>query len=266
MTETTTHSPQETFGRRLEGKRILITGTGGGQGAAAQRLFCQHGAHVIGCDVTPGAAAATAAELSEQGFHAEGHDVDLADPQAAKTWVETSIETLGGIDVLYNNASAPAIAPFHEMTLDQWRFTMVNELEILFTVTSAAWPQLMKTGGSVLNASSGNASMGVAPMGFAAHAAAKAGVLGLTRQLAAEGAQYGIRVNAVTPGFVESPGTSGMPQEIKDYFSQRINLLPGAIQPVDIAYCALFLASDESRMVSGSEYIVDSGTNGARPA
>lgn len=266
MTEAKTPSPQETMGRRLEGKRILITGTGGGQGAAAQRLFCQHGAHVIGCDVTPGGAAASAAELSVQGFHAEGHDVDLADPKAAKTWVETSIETLGGIDVLYNNASAPAIAPFHEMTLEQWRFTMVNELEILFTVTSAAWPHLMEAGGSVINACSGNASMGVAPMGFAAHAAAKAGVLGLTRQLAAEGAEYGIRVNAVTPGFVESPGTSGMPQEIKNYFSERINVLPGAIQPIDIAYCALFLASDESRMVSGSEYIVDSGTNGARPA
>jgi NAD(P)-dependent dehydrogenase (short-subunit alcohol dehydrogenase family) len=72
-----------THNGRLAGKRVLITGTGGGQGAVAQELFCNHGAYVIGCDVRPGAAAATAAALSAQGLSAEGHDVDLADPNAA---------------------------------------------------------------------------------------------------------------------------------------------------------------------------------------
>src|SRR3982751_5668771 len=82
-----------THNGRLAGKRVLITGTGGGQGAVAQELFCNHGAYVIGCDVRPGAAAATAAALSAQGLSAEGHDVDLADPNAAGEWGNNSIST-----------------------------------------------------------------------------------------------------------------------------------------------------------------------------
>jgi meso-butanediol dehydrogenase/(S,S)-butanediol dehydrogenase/diacetyl reductase len=251
---------------RLEGKRVLITGTGGGQGAAAQELFCKHGARVVGCDLRPSAAAATAAALSAQGLWAEGHQVDLSNPDAAREWVQNSIGALGGIDVLYNNASAPAIVPFGEMTLDHWRFTMVNELEIVFTVTSAAWPSLIEGGASVVNTSSGTASMGIAPIGFAAHATAKAGVLGLTRQLAAEGAAHGVRVNAISPGFVDTPATRDMPQEAKDYITRSIYLMDGLIESVDIAYCALYLASDESRYVTGADFVVDAGSAAGRPA
>jgi NAD(P)-dependent dehydrogenase (short-subunit alcohol dehydrogenase family) len=223
---------------RLAGKRVLITGTGGGQGAAAQELFCQHGARVVGCDLRPGAA-------------------DVGASGGA---------TLGGIDVLYNNASAPAIAPFGEMTLEQWRFTLVNELEIVFTVTSAAWPPLIEAGGSIINTASGTASMGIAPIGFAAHAAAKAGVLGFTRQLAAEGAAHGVRANAISPGFVDTPATRDMPQKAKDYILRSIYLMDGLIESIDIAYCALYLASDESRYVTGAEFVVDAGSAGGRPA
>jgi len=199
MAVRTIRSPAASREGRLAGKRVLIIGTGGGQGAAAQELFCQHGARVVGCDLRPGAAAATAAALSAQGLSAEGHEVDLSDSDSARDWVEASIATLGGIDVLYNNASAPAVAPFAELTLDQWQFTLVNELEIVFTVTSAAWPSLIEGGGSVINTSSSNGSFGI-PLGFTAHGAAKAGVLGLTRQLATEGARYRVRVNAISPG------------------------------------------------------------------
>jgi meso-butanediol dehydrogenase / (S,S)-butanediol dehydrogenase / diacetyl reductase len=251
---------------RLAGKRVLITGTGGGQGAVAQELFCNHGAHVIGCDVRPGAAAATAAALSAQGLSAEGHDVDLADPTAARAWVEDSISTLGGIDVLYNNASAAAVAPFSEMTLDQWRFTLSNELEIVFTVTSAAWPALLENGGSVINIASSVGSIGLQAFGFAAHGAAKGGVLALTRQLAAEGAPQRVRVNAITPGFIATPGTSAVPQAARDFVTRWVNLLDGAIEPIDVAYCALFLASDESRFVTGADFAVDAGSTAGRPA
>jgi NAD(P)-dependent dehydrogenase (short-subunit alcohol dehydrogenase family) len=251
---------------RLTGKRILITGTGGGQGAVAQELFCQHGARVVGCDLRPDAAASTAASLTAQGLWAEGHTVDLSVPDAARDWVEKAVATLGGIDVLYNNASAPAIAPFDEMTLDQWRFTLVNELEIVFTVTSTAWPWLIDGGASVINTSSGTASMGIAAVGFAAHAAAKAGVLGLTRQLAAEGAPHRVRVNAISPGFVATPATRDMPQEAKDYILRSVYLMDGLIEAIDVAYCALYLASDESRFVTGADFVVDAGSAAGRPA
>jgi len=251
---------------RLAGKRVLITGTGGGQGAVAQELFCNHGAQLIGCDVRPGAAAATAAALSAQGLSAEGHDVDLADPSAAREWVEKSISTLGGIDVLYNNASAAAVAPFGEMTLDQWRFTLANELEIVFTVTQAAWPALIENGGSIINIASSVGSIGLQAFGFAAHGAAKGGVLALTRQLAAEGAPHRVRVNAITPGFIATPGTSAIPEAAREFVSRWVNLLDDPIEPIDVAYCALFLASDESRFVTGADFAVDAGSTAGRPA
>src|SRR5947209_15880996 len=90
---------------RLAGKRVLLTGTAGGQGAAAQRLFAEHGARIIGCDVQPGASEATADELRAEGFDVEGWQVDLSDPDAARAWVESAAEKLDGIDVLYNNAA-----------------------------------------------------------------------------------------------------------------------------------------------------------------
>lgn len=266
MADQTTPSNSSSNNGRLTGKRVLITGTGGGQGAVAQELFCHHGAHVIGCDLRPGAAAATAAALSAQGLSAEGHDVDLSDPAAAREWVEDSISTLGGIDVLYNNASAAAIAPFSEMTLDQWRFTLTNELEILFTVTSAAWPSLVENRGSVINTASNFGSFGIAAFGSAAHAAAKGGVLALTRQLAAEGAAHRVRVNAISPGFIVTPATSAVPQELKDYVAKSVHLLDDPLEPIDIAYCALYLASDESRRVTGADFVVDAGANAGRPA
>jgi NAD(P)-dependent dehydrogenase (short-subunit alcohol dehydrogenase family) len=152
------------------------------------------------------------------------------------------------------------------MKLDQWRFTLVNELEILFTVTSAAWRSLIDGGASVINTSSGTASMGFAQLGFAAHAAAKAGVLALTRQLAAEGAKHRVRVNAISPGFVDTPATRDMPQEHRDYILKSVYLLDGLIESIDIAYCALYLASDESRYVTGADFVVDAGSAAGRPA
>jgi len=265
MTELISLSTSVAQNGRLAGKRVLITGTGGGQGAAAQELFCKHGARVIGCDVRPGTAAETAAALSAQGLSAEGHDVDLSDPAAARAWVENSIATLGGIDVLYNNAAAAAVAPFGEMTLDQWRFTLTNELDILFTVTSAAWPALTENGGSVINTASNLGSMGLATLGFAAHSTSKGGVLALTRQLAAEGAAHRVRVNSISPSFIETPGTSMVPQAVKDYFAKSLNLMGELVEPIDVAYCALYLASDESRFVTGADFAIDAGASGGRP-
>jgi NAD(P)-dependent dehydrogenase (short-subunit alcohol dehydrogenase family) len=261
MTERISLSTSVAENGRLAGKRVLITGTGGGQGEVAQELFCKHGARVIGCDIQPGAAAKTAAALSAQGLSAEGHEVDLADPAAARAWVENSIATLGGIDVLYNNAASAAFAPFGEMTLDQWRYTVTNELETLFTVTSAAWPALIKNGGSIINTASGLASFGLATLGFAAHSAAKGGVLALTRQLAAEGAAHQVRVNAISPSFIEVPGTAMVPQAAKDYFRKSVNLMGELCEPIDVAYCALYLASDESRFVTGADFAVDAGAS-----
>jgi len=244
---------------RLAGKRVLITGTGGGQGAAAQELFCAHGATVLGCDARAGSAEAHAEALRARGLDAAGATVDLSDPDAARAWVEEGVARLGGLDVLYNNAGAPRLAPFGEMTLADWRATIANELDIVFHVTAPAWRHLCDGGGSVINVGSVVADTGVGRLGHAAHCAAKGGVVALTRQLAAEGAPHRVRVNCVSPGFIATPGTAAVPAEIRDWVVGSLHMLHRAGTPADVVALALYLASDESGFVTGVNVPVDGG-------
>jgi meso-butanediol dehydrogenase/(S,S)-butanediol dehydrogenase/diacetyl reductase len=244
---------------RLAGKRVLITGTAGGQGAAAQRLFAEEGAMVAGCDVQAGAAERTAAELREEGFDVTGDPVDLADPDAARAWVESSAARLGGIDVLYNNAAGFGFAPFAEMDLELWRHVMRVELDIVFHTTQPAWRHLCERGGSVINTASYSALRGIEPLGAVAHAAAKGGVVAMTRSLATEGAKHGVRANAISPGFVASPATDAAVDDAARAWQLSKHLIQRAGECSDVAYCALYLASDESAWVTGQNFSVDGG-------
>ena len=121
---------------RLEGKVALITGTAGGQGAAAARLFAAEGASVVGCDLDADRALAVVAEVRAGGGVMDAMaPVDLADPDGAAAWVADAVALHGRIDVLYNNASKPWVGPFEDMTWDDWRSTIHNELDLIFTVT-----------------------------------------------------------------------------------------------------------------------------------
>lgn len=244
---------------RLAGKRVMITGTGGGQGAAAQDLFAREGARVIGCDLKPSAAEETAAALVDEGFDVGGRTVDLTDFDAANDWVEWGAETLGGVDVLYNNAAGFAFAPFSEMTLEQWRHSIQSELDILFYVTRPAWRHLLDGGGSVINTASVAGLRGVAKLGQVAHGTTKAGVIGFTRSLAAEGAPSGVRANAISPGFVVSPASDSEIDDAARKYMLDMHLLDRAGEGIDIARMALFLASDEASWVTGQNYAVDGG-------
>lgn len=259
MTVETTTTLRTTATGRLAGKRVLLTGTAGGQGAAAQRLFAEHGARIAGCDVQPGAAEATADELRAEGFDVAGREVDLSDPDAAREWVESAAEQLGGIDVLYNNAAGFGFAPFADMTLDLWRHVMRVELDIIFHTTQPAWRFLCASAGVVINTASYSALRGIEPLGQAAHAAAKGGVVAFTRTLATEGAKDGVRANSISPGFVSSPATdaavdaAGRAWQLSKHLIQR----PGT--GTDVAYLALYLASDESSWVTGQNFSIDGG-------
>ena len=159
---------------RLDGKVVLITGTAGGQGAAAARLFAQEGASVYGCDLDAERSEAVAHEIRAAGGEMQSTaPVDLADPVAAAEWVDGVAKLAGGIDVLYNNASAPRVGPFTEMSWDDWRFTLHNELDLIFTVTKAAWPHLIARGGGVvINTASVSAHRGATFIEQSGHGAA----------------------------------------------------------------------------------------------
>ena len=245
---------------RLEGKRVLITGTAGGQGEAAQAMFAREGARIIGCDVQEGAAEKTADALRADGHDVTGFTVDLADAEAAARWVDESAERLGGIDVLYNNAAGAGFAPFAEMSLELWRHVIRVELDIVFHTTQPAWRHLRATGNSsIINTASMSGLRGIAPLGQAAHSAAKGGVIALTRTLAAEGAPDGIRANTISPGFVKSPATDKFVDDELRAFQMGMHLIRRPGLGEDIAPLAVYLASDESVWVTGQNYSIDGG-------
>ncbi|QII00323.1 SDR family oxidoreductase [Rhodococcoides fascians A21d2] len=245
---------------RLTGKRVLITGTAGGQGAAAQELFAREGATVVGCDLHAGTAEASAALLRDRGYDVHGYDVDLSDPDSAREWIEAGTVRLGGIDVLYNNAAGFGFAPFSDMTIDLFRHVLKVELELVFNTISPTWKILTEAGaGSIINTASYSALRGIAPLGQVAHSAAKGAIISMTKSLAAEGASYGIRVNAISPGFVKSPATDAAVDEAGRNWQLNNHLIQRPGLGDDIAYMALFLASDESSWITGQNYSVDGG-------
>lgn len=254
----------ETPSGRLAGKRVLITGTAGGQGAAAQRAFCEAGASVVGCDISPGGAEKVAAELAAEGYTAHGRAADLSDPAAAREWVEWGVETLGGLDVLYNNAGSAEFAPFAEMTREVWDHTIRHELDIVFDVTVAAWKHLSEGGGSVINVSSVCGLIADGTLAQSAHAAAKAGVISLTRQLAAEGGPLGIRVNCISPGVIMTPALEDQSPAMLRHFTD-CTFLGRLGTPAEIVPAAIYFASDESSFATGANLVIDGGWSAGTP-
>jgi len=166
---------------------------------------------------------------------------------------------MGGLDVLYNNAAGAGFAPFKNMSFALWRHVMNVELDLVFHTTSAAWPLLLESGGSLINVGSYSALRGIEPLAQVAHATAKGGIISMTRALAAEGASRGVRANSISPGFVSTPATDKAVDDAGKDWQVNNALIRRAGKPEDIAYMALFLASDESSWITGQNYVVDGG-------
>ena len=249
---------------RLDGKVALITGTARGIGQAAAMMFAAEGAKVVGCDLDPERSAQTVKQVREQGGEMVAMaPVDLGDPDAATAWVDEAAAVYGGVDVLYNNASAIRFGPIDQLSVADWRFTVRNELDLVFHATRAAWPHLIaRGGGSIINMASIAATRGAWFMPQNAHGATKGGVLGLTYQLVVEGGPHRIRVNAISPSLTITPETEHLLTDPDSPFSLADSRIPlGRVgYPDDVARVALFLASDDSAYVSGANIPVDGGT------
>jgi len=248
---------------RLDGKRALISGTGGGIGRAAALLFAREGAHVVGCDLNPATSEETVKLARDGGGRMDAvAPADLATEDGARRWVGAAADLAGGVDILVNNASAIRFGPIATLSFADWSFTIRHELDIVFLCTQAAWPHLVAAGGgSIVNVASISASRGAFFMPQNAHGAAKGGVLALTYQLVIEGGPHGIRVNAVSPAMTETPHTSPLlrdPEGPATSIAARVPLGRWG-QPEDVARAILFLASDEASHVSGANIPVDGG-------
>jgi meso-butanediol dehydrogenase / (S,S)-butanediol dehydrogenase / diacetyl reductase len=248
-----------TMAGKFEGKVALITGTGGGQGRAAALAFAAEGAAIVGCDVKEEGNAETVELVTKAGGQMTGMaPVDLGDPAQAERWVEDAVAAAGRVDILYNNASAARFGGIEQLSIEDWDFTMRNEIDLVFYVSKFAWPYLKREGGVVINTAS-VAGHGAGGDGIA-HSVTKRAVIAMSHCLADSGAPYGIRVVSISPGPIVTPGTDeifAMPG-MKDVMlaSLRIKRLG---QPEDIARMAVFLASDDAEWVTGIDVRVDGG-------
>lgn len=251
---------------RLEGKVALITGASSGQGRETALLFARAGAVVIGCGIDQPGLDETVAFARREGMSVQMDFVDAADLDAVRAWVEKVVRDHGGIDILYNNAAFAHFAPLAEMTVAQWRETLRLELDIVFIPTQVAWPHLVaRGGGSIINIASVSGMRGTDAVGgfsAVAHAAGKGGVIGLTNQLAVEGAPHWIRVNTISPSTIVTPAAQAFvdADPIFKRFFEGISALPRVGWPVDVAYAGVFLASDEANYITGANITVDGGS------
>ena len=255
--------------RRLEGKVVLITGTGQGTGRAAALLFAAEGAQVVGCDLDASAAQETVRSVRDTGGRMDStHPLDLTDEASVQAWVRQAVERHGGIDVLYTNAGATRFAPIPQTTFEDWSFVLRNELDLVFLPVRAVWePLRARGGGSILLVGSTAGLTGSTTNTRLAHTASKGGVIAMTRQIAAEGAPHGIRANCVSPGMIRTAGSEGnllAPSHPMRSIASSIPL--GRLgTPDDVARCALFLVSDEAAYVTGANLVVDGGWSSVLP-
>jgi NAD(P)-dependent dehydrogenase (short-subunit alcohol dehydrogenase family) len=248
--------------QRLAGKIVFITGIGGGMGRQAALTFAREGAKVVGCDLFEEPANETVEMVRKAGGEISNiAPVNLSDAEATKHWVEAALKVYGGCDILYNNASTPKFGEVQDLSIEDWDFVMNNELNLVFYACKAIWPHMMKNGGVIVNIGSIAGTRGVEFMAQNAHGTAKAGVINLTQQLAAEGGKYGIRAVCVSPGFTVTPSTAWLVESGPQPFKDNIARIPlkRVGQPEDIVNAALFLASDEASWITGINLVVDGG-------
>jgi NAD(P)-dependent dehydrogenase (short-subunit alcohol dehydrogenase family) len=254
---------------RLDRKVCVITGAGSGIGQASARLFSAEGARVVVADIDLDAADGTVKEIASSHGEAVAERVDVTDERETVALAERVVERYGRIDVLFNNAGIAGVGDVIETDPELFDRVMRVNVRGVYLMSRAVAPQMIKQrSGSIINMSSCIAEIGLARR--VSYAASKGAVLAMTKSMQVDLAPHGVRVNALLPGTILTPFVE---RYLKESYSdpeegmasiRKRQLSNDLGRPEDVAYAALYLASDESRFVMASGLIVDGGVSGAK--
>jgi NAD(P)-dependent dehydrogenase (short-subunit alcohol dehydrogenase family) len=248
---------------RLEDRRVVVSGGAGGAGASSTRLFAAEGARVSILDIQREAGEALAAELRAEGHQARFHEVDASDAAQVTDGIAAAREELGGIDVLFNHAGTFIVKRLVDTTEAEWDRLMAINVKSMFLTSRAVLPVMIEQGHGVILNTSSVSGLTANPL-ESAYCTTKGAVLQLTRAIAVEYREYGIRCNALCPGFIRTPhglreiealGRHGEPVSDADIEAAQGRYC----EPEDVAASALALVSDDTRFVNGAFLLVDNG-------
>jgi NAD(P)-dependent dehydrogenase (short-subunit alcohol dehydrogenase family) len=250
----------------LQDRIAIITGAGGGIGAATAQVMAERGAVVVLADVHLDSARRAAQQVRDAGGRAEAVYVDLADEDSIRELIEQTVQRHGKLDVLHNNAAdqSPELGPrdrdAETMETVVWDRIMQVNLRGTMLCCHYALPHMVRQGrGSIINTGSNLGLQGQVIQ--CAYSASKAAILQLTRSIATSHGRRGVRCNMVSPGLVLSPAArQNLPPRLLEIVESE-TLTPYLGESLDIAYAAAYLASDEARYVTGQNLVVDGGTS-----
>ena len=256
---------------RLETEVALITGAGRGIGRATAIRFAEEGAKVVVCDIDDDAARQVASEIVSRGGDAIAFKCDVSDRESVRKMVDSAVGRFGGVTILVNNAGLTRDALVQNMTTEQWNTVFDICVRSIFNCVQAVSKYLMKarSGGKIVNVSSVSGQVGT--IGQFNYSAAKSAVIGCTKALAKEWARYGVTVNCVAPGFIETRLTEeketgtivmgervGIPKKVRERLLEEIPMRRMG-EPLEVANAILFLASSEADYITGHVLNVNGG-------
>lgn len=241
---------------RLDGKIAVVTGAARGIGFGIARVLCSEGAKVVIADMNAEIAEEAAKQLCNQGNECIGVAANVTSCADAQRVMDFAITHFGGLHILVNNAGINRDAMLHKMTQEQWDSVISVNLTGVFHCTQTAFRYMREQGyGRIINISSAGWQGNI---GQANYAAAKAGVIGLTKTTAKEGAKKGITCNAICPGFIETDMTRAVPEKVWDIMVSKIPM--GYVgKPEDIGKAVAFLASDDAAYITAEVLNVGGG-------
>jgi NAD(P)-dependent dehydrogenase (short-subunit alcohol dehydrogenase family) len=257
--------------QRVQDKVAIITGAGSGIGAATALRYGSEGARIVCADIDGVAAEAIAQQIADQGGDAVAVAVDVSDQAQTERMADLALEHFGTIDVLYANAGIAGTGTAKDTTVEMWDRVIAVNLTGVWLSMRAVLPTMVEHGGgAIINQASIGGLIGVP--GIFPYAAAKAGVIGMTRQAAVDFGPHDVRINAIAPGTAPTPlvtatyearagMTGGQGADAEEALARVANRYPiGRLGTVeDIANLALFLGSDEAAWITGSIYVIDGG-------